>query len=111
MCIGIRGARLSIRFFRSHYPRLIRQAPRKNGGTTFSSGECLRYEGHNVYCIIRVGIWRILPEWCLKTSKDDWSVITPEACEKAVGPDLWRAMWGEFWYLGFSIRELSPSGL
>jgi hypothetical protein len=69
-------------------------------------GEFFRNRDMPIYCIVRVGTWRALPDWCVERSKDDWEVITPEAFEAEVGPTLWREMLHEHGFLGFSIREV-----
>jgi hypothetical protein len=68
--------------------------------------EFFRNRGLPLYCIVRVGTWRALPDWCVNRSKDDWEVMTPEAFEAEVGPTVWREMLREHGFLGFSIREV-----
>jgi len=69
-------------------------------------GEFFRNGPMSLYCIIRVGTWQALPDWCVERSKDEWEIIAPKLFEAEVGPELLRAMMFEHGFLGFSIREV-----
>jgi hypothetical protein len=60
----------------------------------------------SIYALIRVGVWRVLPDWCAERTKDEWEIISFEEFEKEVGDELLRAMMLEHGYLGFSIRRV-----
>ena len=69
--------------------------------------ETLRHQSMRIYCLVRVGVWRSLPDICVQRAKREWRIIARKEFQQEIGPDLWRVMVNEHQFFGFSIRNLS----